>query len=191
MCGPRTHCVAVPGLDEGKIGESAQGEGFSVSPDLEWTSRGGTSVRTHSDLERTALGFHICEHGSWKSGIWRADVNAGEKLQIVFKISVKCQASASAAKPAKRPDGSMSDFVLWSFVCSVLLLLFSKSSAITLRNKIHSSKLGYSTIYKSNTIAFYMKLQLHRSYIKECQKEGGSVESYLYIEKETFFGKSL
>lgn len=44
------------------------------------------------------------------------------------------------------------------------------------------SKLGYSTI------AFYMKLQL---YIKECQKEGGSTESYLYTEKEPFFDKSL
>lgn len=51
------------GLMREKSGESAQGDDFPVSPDL-GTSRGGTSVRTHSDAERTALGIHICEHGS-------------------------------------------------------------------------------------------------------------------------------
>lgn len=140
------------GLMRGKSGASAQGEDFPVCPDLEWTSRGGTPERTHSDAQGTALGIHICE-----CGVWKEEWNLKERVEFEgltlmlgesYRLFLKFQLGIKYQTVLQKQQREIWWFCEWLYsmiVCTVLLLLFSKqlqqwfcNSAVTLKKKIHS-----------------------------------------------------
>lgn len=185
MCGPRTHSVAVPGPDERKIGESVQGEDFSSA--LIWNEPAEEEPLWEFTLMQRGLlqGFTSVNIEVVRVEFERLMLTQGKSSRLFLKFQLSISQHCQTSKET---------WWIHEHLCSVIICLFSSpdalfkaATAVALQQCSNPekqnplfSKLGYSTIYKSNKLLFIWTY----SYISKSAKRREDPWRHVFIQEK-------